>query len=935
MPSRDQRILSHIFLHRARDHYDAIVPCSPGFQYNKRKDTSKSPLSIPSYQNDRRSTKTGKVSNNLIRIPLGQNRKRNFTTPPNIYVLNAASIAKPHAMEGLHTELKNNSIDIAIITETHLKEHHQHGIFTLTGYDTIRRDRQAKKGGGVAIFVLNNLTYEVIDLDSEHEIIWLKVNYNNTNYIFGAIYHPPCKKYKVNMIDHLMNIIETLEMNYPRHIIILAGDFNELSDADIREATGTLQLVNCSTRGKNILDRIYVSEDIKWSVQVMNSLIKTDHKAIVARSYRTEDNMRKHRQKHSIRLRKPKQTALFLEELTKTKPLFNVDEPFEDSCDKFNNQLIHLLNKYFPLKEVTTTSKDPPFVTPYIKKLLRQKNTKMKKGDLVSAEKISSEIRKHIIKTNSNRLRTMNIRKQAKEIWTEVKSIRAKGNTSVSQPTNNGITAEELNNHYTNISTEENYVEPTPMSGPSTSCPFLSEMDIHTALKKLKKTATGPDGLPYWFLKISADHISSPLTDLINESIKQSKVPKMWKCAAISPIPKVAKPTLPADYRPISITSILSRVTEKLLIRKYLNKAIQGRQEFNDQYAFRPTGSTTAALIALTKAVTDNLEHSNHTRVLALDFSKAFDTVNHQSLFSKLSQLCIPKEIFNWMISFFKEHQHYTIFGGDTSTTTTINSGVIQGSALGPFAYVVVASDLKPTDTNNSLIKYADDTYLVIRSDSVQTAQEELTNVQTWAAANNLKLNSGKTREIIFKRPRSKTMPTAIPGILRVDKINILGVTMTQTMSMKEHISALIKKCHSNIYAIKLLRSRGLEKKSAHNIFQALIVNRLLYACQCWWGFVSKEDKHRIQQLLKRSARFGFCSSDTNFTETVSSMEDRLFKCVLMSNHVLHHLIPPKNMHQYNLRSNVSSHNCIRSCLTNQSQKHFIQRQIHKDAIVV
>lgn len=472
------------------------------------------------------------------------------------------------------------------------------------------------------------------------------------------------------------------------------------------------------------------------------------------------------------------------------------------------------------------------------------------------------------------------------------------------------------------------------MSGPSSNQDFFTYADIHGALKKLKKTATGPDGMPYWFFKISPDHFTLPLTDLINESIKQSRVPTQWKCAAISPIPKVSKPVLPTDYRPISITSVLSRLTERLLVKKYLNKAIQNREEFNDQYAFRPSGSTTAAIIAITKAITDNLELCDYVRVLALDFSKAFDTVKHHALFTKLSQLGLNKEIYNWMLDFFKEHQHYTVFEGAMSNTATINSGVIQGSVLGPFAYVIVASDLKTVNHNNSLIKYADDIYLIIPSHAAETTHKELENVQAWAATNNLKLNCSKTKEIIFKKPRRKAEPAVIDEIERVENINILGITITQHLTTRDYISALIKKCHSNIYAIKLLKNRGLDEKSVHTIYRALIINRILYACQSWWGYATLEDKGRIEKLVKRSARFGYCRRDINITATVAALDDSLFKKIQNSNHVLHHLLPPETTHGRNLRSTDRSHNRARTCLASLSKKHFIYRLIHKDAFI-
>ena len=119
-------------------------------------------------------------------------------------------------------------------------------------------------------------------------------------------------------------------------------------------------------------------------------------------------------------------------------------------------------------------------------------------------------------------------------------------------------------------------------------------------------------------------------------------VPTQWKKASITPVPKASNPATPADYRPISITPILSRVLEKRVVRKYIYPALLKPEvnsmtrplnelSFSDQFAFRPTGSTTAALITLFHIISDMLSTNKFVRVFALDFSKVFDTVKHET----------------------------------------------------------------------------------------------------------------------------------------------------------------------------------------------------------------------------------------------------------------------------------------------------------------
>ena len=130
-------------------------------------------------------------------------------------------------------------------------------------------------------------------------------------------------------------------------------------------------------------------------------------------------------------------------------------------------------------------------------------------------------------------------------------------------------------------------------------------------------------------------------------SLSTSTVPHQWKLAAIQLVPKVPTASQHADFaRPISITPILSRTLERIFVRKFLYPAYltpPPSLTFSDQYAFRPTGSTSAALIAILQSIRDLLSNNQFVIVLALDFSKAFDTIRHSTLLNKMALLDIPE----------------------------------------------------------------------------------------------------------------------------------------------------------------------------------------------------------------------------------------------------------------------------------------------------
>ena len=242
-------------------------------------------------------------------------------------------------------------------------------------------------------------------------------------------------------------------------------------------------------------------------------------------------------------------------------------------------------------------------------------------------------------------------------------------------------------------------------------------------LDHLHPTATGLDAIPAWFLRLGAAVFAAPIAELFSQSIMAGIVPLQWKAAIITPLPKVTKPEQPSDYRPISITSVLSRVFERHIVKTYIYPALHQPAPglcFSDQFAFRPSGSTVAALIALLHTIRSKLSTNEYVHIFTLDFSKAFDRVRHAEVMKKMAQLALPDQVYNWITDFFQGHSHCTKFDGQVSESSYISASVIQGSGLGPASFLVTAANLHPIFSDNYLLKYADDTYLIVPASNTQ-----------------------------------------------------------------------------------------------------------------------------------------------------------------------------------------------------------------------
>ena len=275
-----------------------------------------------------------------------------------------------------------------------------------------------------------------------------------------------------------------------------------------------------------------------------------------------------------------------------------------------------------------------------------------------------------------------------------------------------------------------------------------------------------------------------------------------------------------------------------------------------------------------------------------------------------------------------------TRFERTLSTVLTINASIIQGSVIGPTAYVINASDLKTLDIDNSLDKYADDTYLIVPASKSHTIPAELDHVFEWAKTNNLSLNVSKSCEMIVRRPRlainDPDIPPALPGVQRVSELKILGVYMSDKLEFTPHINYISTAAVQSTYALRVLRAHGLTGPKLGEVTRATAVAKLTYACSAWWGYADSAAKARIQAVMNRFKRLGFLSEEVSFVHICQEQDNKLFTQVLSNeHHVLHQLLPPIRNIPYSLRPRV--HDYELPVANNTMRKNFIIRMLYNN----
>ena len=591
-----------------------------------------------------------------------------------------------------------------------------------------------------------------------------------------------------------------------------------------------------------------------------------------------------------------------------------------------------MLNKFFPLKFVTVTNHEPAYVTPEIKSLLRKKNKLMHRHKTDAAGSIAKRIGDLIRIKNASEFSDKNPITDTKDLWSRVRRIT--GKEKKTPTTSTSITAEKLNEHYCKISTDPQYVKPTLKDTVTQPRTWITEESVFKLLDTLKVTAPGLDEIPFWFLQLSAPLLAKPLASLYNLSLLSSEIPKQWKVSCITPVPKITHPVACSEYRPISVTPILSRILEKIVVRQFLYPVLYDASSklfFEDQYAFRPTGSTTSALINLTHQISKLLEEFPYVHLIALDFSKAFDTVRHSTLLSKCADLPIHDFVHNWLLKFLENRQHCTKFDDLISLMLFINASIVQGSVIGPFAYVINASDLRALYALDKLNKYADDSYLIVPSINSQLVREELDHISTWASNNNLMLNVDKSKEMIIKCPRTRSAaPPPLLGIERVESMNILGVIFQCNLSFTMQVDRLVVRGAQTMYALGTLKHHGLGGPPLWEVTRATFIARLTYASQAWWGLLDAQGRARLEKVLNKAVRGGFLpKSHPSFAQICDSADEQMFGDILKNpKHVLHHLLPPVSEAKSRLRTRAHDREMPAANQNTFTRKTFISRML-------
>ena len=804
-------------------------------------------------------------------------------------------------------------VDILAVTETWVDENTTN-LVHIPGYTFTGQNRSTGSGGGVGFFIKSNIIFTPMDTNLTHstyENLFIKFPLpNGSYYTAGVIYRPPGHDLEEFNKDFSLLIAAITKKS--KDVFIL-GDFNIdlLKAQDHTHTSNFLDLLSSNhflpsiikptritSTSATLIDNILLNTVSKLIDSFIIVTDISDHLPIMIRvnitlSHKPFSTTHINRKFDDVSLARFKSLLNQIDWSSVNILCCNANP--DAAYDEFFTKFKDAYNIAFPLIKVMVRRRDKfknPWMTPGLLKSSRQKE-KLYKKYLNNPNSLT----KANFTNYRNKFKSLRIKAEKtyyeseftkynndlKKTWRIIRSIINNNNPDKAidtlcidgiKITDPLILAEKFNNYFTGLAQSlidklpnsttpfNNYLNsPRPNSFAIIPTTVEELISISHALKTTH--SAGLDEIDPSIMHPCINYIAAPLTTIFNCSLSTGIVPSALKIAKIIPILKQGNKEDINNYRPISILPYFSKLLEKLMYNRLYDYVTKMKILFPSQHGFQSGHSTSMALLSIQENISSVIDKNEFSIGIFLDIAKAFDTVDHNILFTKLENIGIRGLVLDWFKDYLTNRKQVVSCQGNLSELMTIKFGVPQGSILGPLLFLLFINDLPNASALANFILFADDSNVFFSDKSYdslyQTANQELLKIADWFRSNKLSLNLNKTNYILFCSHRKK-IPD-IQGSIQLNNfiipqvisVKFLGVHLDQHLTWNAHTSQIASKISKNMGILSKI-SYLLPTQLRLNLYYSLIHPYLSY-CNMIWASNYPTRLVRLTVLQKRAVR--------------------------------------------------------------------------------
>ena len=440
--------------------------------------------------------------------------------------------------------------------------------------------------------------------------------------------------------------------------------------------------------------------------------------------------------------------------------------------------------------------------------------------------------------------------------------------------------AEIMNEHFQGVFTREREGNENHQvtSSPPMEDIEVTRQEIMNLMKNLDvRKSHGPDKISNWILKECSEELVGVIMELVKCSLKEGKIPTDWKRADIVPIFKGGNKEDPNNYRPVSLTSTVVKICERVIKGKWTKHLEENGILNRRQFGFRQGRSCATNLISYYSRVIDIVQdRDGWVDGVFLDLKKAFDKVPHKKLLRKLETIGgIKGKLLEWMKDFLQERKMRVTIRGKNSTWKSVISGVPQGSVLAPIMFACYVNDMDE-GVNSYMSFFADDAKLLKRvrvENDCEILQGDLDKIRDWSNKWEMEFNVKKCSVIEFGRSKHRVRGQYKLGegvIKKVEMEKDLGVYITNNLSPDKHINKIVGETYNFLRRIRLAFAY-MDEDMVKSIICALIRPRLEYAAVLW-SPSTKKSKKKLERIQRAATKLAPSLQHLPYEERLSKL---------------------------------------------------------------